>query len=386
MYYQLRLLSLNRQELFTVTHNLKSLSATGIYLIPPIIFHSLTGTKMSNPSLAKAGILTIILVASSVLCWELYLRSIGYKLAYNDDESLWRKNRANVYGPLDKTTVFIGSSRIEFDLDQPTWEKTTGEKPIQLALHGSCPRLALDNLASDEKFKGKLVIDVTEGLFFRPDEDGGMSKRVKYYKNATPANLASDKLDFALESQFLFLDKEMFSMNAFLNDLRIKSRKGVFMDPIFPRKFSYVNYDRQEIMTDDFVKDTAIQRRVTDIWTIFGALGDGPGIGGDTLQKIFTEVQTAVAKIKARGGQVIFIRTPSSGGYWAHEPIAFPREKYFDKLLSVTGCKGIHFKDDPETAGLICPEWSHLKPSDAIVYTNALIKALEKENWFTHSN
>lgn len=341
---------------------------------------------MKNPSLAKAGILTVILVAISMLCWELYLRNLGYKLAYNDDEALWMKNRKKIYGPPEKTTVFIGSSRIKFDMDIPTWESTTGEKAVQLALHGSCPRLALDNLANDEKFKGKLIIDVTEGLFFRPTEDQGMSKRVKYYAAATPANRVSDQLGFALESQFLFLDKDMFSMNALLNDLHIPNRKGVRGDVIFPRKFSYVNFDRQEIMTDEFVKDTSIQRKITDIWTMFGALSDKPGVGGDTLQKIFTEVQTAVAKIKARGGRVIFVRTPSSGGYWAHEPVSFPREKYFDKLLSLTDCKGIHFKDYPEMADLICPEWSHLKPADGVVYTNALIKALEKENWFTHSN
>mgnify|MGYP001796010192 FL=1 len=90
-------------------------------------------------------------------------------------------------------------------------------------------------------------------------------------------------------------------MKALLNDLRIPSRKGVRGDVIFPRKFSYVNFDRQEIMTDEFVKDTSIQRSVTEIWTMFGALSDKPGVGGDTLQKIFNEVETAVDRIKARG-------------------------------------------------------------------------------------
>ena len=341
---------------------------------------------MDHPDLKKAGILALVLVIVTMLCWELYLRNLGYKVAYNDDEALWMKNRAEVYGPASSTTVFIGSSRIKFDLDQPTWRAETGENPVQLALHGSCPRLALDNLAEDEKFTGKLIIDVTEGLFFRPGDEERMDKRVKYYKNATPANRISDKLGFALESQLLFLDKERFAIDAFLKDLRIPSRKGVRDLPIFPRKFSDVNFDRQEIMTDEFVKDTSIQRKVTNIWTMFGALSGAPGIGGDTLQKIFTEVQTAVARIKARGGQVIFVRTPSSGGYWDHEPISFPRERYYDHLLTITGCQGIHFKDVPEMAGLICPEWSHLKPSDCVVYTKALINELRKANWFSKTN
>jgi hypothetical protein len=137
-------------------------------------------------------------------------------------------------------------------------------------------------------------------------------------------------------------------------------------------------------MTDEFVKDTSMQRQVTDLWTRWGALDKHHGVTGDTLQKIFDEVKTSVGKIKARGGKVIFVRTPSSGGYWDNEPIQHPRAEYFDKLLSTTGCMGIHFKDYPLMKDMICPEWSHLKKSDAVLYTQELIKALQQNNWFTN--
>jgi hypothetical protein len=340
---------------------------------------------MPTANLSKAALMMLLLVVISLFSWELFWRHKGYNLGYNDDEALWMKNRAKVYQPSDKATVFIGSSRIKFDLDIPTWEKTTGEKVVQLALHGSNPRPALVDLANDKNFKGKLIIDITEGLFFNTREEKALDKRIKYVKSATPSNRVSDKLGFGLESQLLFLDKDLFSLNALLTDLRIPDRKGVRGDVIFPSKFAYVTFDRQEIITDEFAKDTSMQRQQTDIWTMFGALSNGPGVGGDTLQKIFNEVQTSVAKIIARGGRVIFTRTPSSGAYWAHEPIKYPREKYYDKLLSLTGCKGIHFKDYPDMADFVCPEWSHLNKQDAVLYTQALIKALEKDNWFTHA-
>lgn len=341
---------------------------------------------MPTANLSKAALLMLCIAIISLISWEYMWRNKGYDRGFNDDEGLWRKNRLKVYEPQDKATVFIGSSRIKFDLDIPTWEKTTGEKVVQLALHGSNPRPALVNLGDDENFKGKLIIDVTEGLFFGTWEEVGMNKRVKYWKDATPAQKASDKINFALESQFTFLDKDLFSLNAMLIDLRIADRKGVRGEVIFPPKFSYVTFDRQEVMTDAFAKDTAMQNWQTGIWSMFGALSDDPQVGGDTLQKIFDEVKTSVAKIIKRGGRVIFVRTPSSGGYWAHEPIQFPREKYYDKLLSTTGCKGIHFKDYPDMANLICPEWSHLKKEDAVLYTQALIRALQKEGWFTRPN
>jgi hypothetical protein len=34
----------------------------------------------------------------------------------------------------------------------------------------------------------------------------------------------------------------------------------------------------------------------------------------------------------------------------------------------------------------ICPEWSHLKPSDAVLYTKALIGHLKEKQWFTNAN
>ena len=341
---------------------------------------------MPTNFLTKSTIFMLSLVAISVASWEYYLRSQGHEIGYNDDEALWAKNRSLVYGSPDKSTVFIGSSRIKFDLDIPTWEQKTGEDAVQLAMHGSCPLLALENLGDDEKFKGKLVVDVTEGLFFKKDEDEEMSKRIKYLKDATPSEKVSAKLGMALESVFLFIDKEKFSLSAFLDDLRIPDRKGVRGGGIFPKKFSYIDFERQEIMSDEFVLDTSMQREVTDLWTKWGALSDKHGIMGDTLQKIFSRVKTSVTKIKERGGKVIFVRTPSSGGYGTHEPISYPRKEYYDKLLELTGSPGIHFQDYPETKDLVCPEWSHLSRADAIKYTSSLITIMKDKQWFKTTN
>jgi len=341
---------------------------------------------MPNFSLKKSAILVLVLSTVFLFCWEFYWRSSGYVLGYNDDDAMWYKNRMMVYEPADKTTVFIGSSRMKFDLDIPTWEATTGEKAIQLSIAGSNPRAALLNLGEDEKFKGKLVIDVTEVLFFRPNVDDELEHRLKYLKEVTPAQKVSAKIGFALEHQLLFLDKELFSLNALMARMGLHDRPKVRGDVPWPTKFTTTNFNRQEKMTNEFVKDSNLQRRVTNIWTMFGALDKTHGAGGDTLQKIFTEVQTAVAKIKARGGKVIFTRTPSSGGYWSTEPLQYPRAEYYDKLPAITNCDGIYFKDYPDMKDFICPEWSHLTPADAVLYTKALIGHLKEKQWFTNAN
>ena len=59
--------------------------------------------------------------------------------------------------------------------------------------------------------------------------------------------------------------------------------------------------------------------------------------------------------------------------------MGYPRDKYWDRLLAATGCAGIHFEDYPATANFVCPEFSHLKPSDAVIYTTNLVDIIQKE-------
>ena len=71
---------------------------------------------------AKTAIMAAVLVILFVCSWELYVRHKGITADYDDSPELWSHYRAMVYEPSDKATVFIGSSRIKYDLDIPTWE------------------------------------------------------------------------------------------------------------------------------------------------------------------------------------------------------------------------------------------------------------------------
>ena len=224
----------------------------------------------ANP-LAKAAILMVIIVLSTLITWELFLRNKGIKVSYDDGPALWSHKRSMVYEPTDKSTVFIGSSRIKYDLDIDTWKNITGDMPIQLAVEGHSPLPALYNLADDKKFKGRLIVDVTEGLFFS-NSPGAMqliNNNIKFYKELTPAQRVSFKLNRIAESQLVFLDKDNFSLNAVLDKLEIPSRKGVFMMPIFPLDFGRTTFERQAVMTDKFVADTNLHNRVKGIWYFF---------------------------------------------------------------------------------------------------------------------
>ncbi len=338
---------------------------------------------MSPQSLQKAAIFMVFIIFCTLLSWELFLRSTGFENSFDDGGALWAYHRARVYDPMDEATVFIGSSRIKFDLDIDTWESITGEKAIQLSCVGSTPRPLLFDLAADPEFKGKLIIDVTEGLFFskappnfiRPNEG------LKYFKEITPTQRASFFLNKPLESTFVFLDKEIFSLNAMLDKLEIPSRPGVMMFPIFARDFGRTNFNRQDFMGAPFLADTNQLNQQRGIWALFGRMNRSPPVQGPPLDSMILSVKEATDKIKARGGQVLFVRTPSSGPYLAGEQKGFPREKYWDRLLTETDCEGIHFLDYPQISQYQCPEFSHLSPTDAVDFTKKFIPILNEKGW-----
>ncbi|MEJ7823756.1 MAG: hypothetical protein WKF85_15655 [Chitinophagaceae bacterium] len=338
---------------------------------------------MESPGLKKAGILTLIFVGIFIGSWELFWRSKGFKITYNDDVAFWAVTRPNAYLPANKATVFIGSSRIKFDIDIPTWEQFTGEKAVQLALVGTSPRKMLEYFANDNKFKGKLLLDVTEGLFYSrfPWANQSATEAIEYYKNYSPSQKASSFINYGLESMFVFLENRRFGLNELLRDVHLPKRKGVIVEPPFPKEFEWTTYNRQTYMAPKFLADTNLQKSVKDVWAEFGALDKTPAISGDSLVMIFKELKNNIDKIKLRGGQVIFIRPPSSGPWLQAEAEVYPRKKYWDDMLASTNTNGIHFQDYPETSNFICPEWSHLALNDAVIYTKHLVKALEAKGW-----
>lgn len=332
--------------------------------------------------LGKAAVLAAVLVLAAVVGTEIYLRSHGVTISYDDGPPLWSDKRAMAYPLPEHGIVFIGSSRIKYDLDIPTWNDLAGCRAVQLAIEGSSPRPVLEDLANDPNFHSRLVVDVTEGLFFSnsPGSEEKPRKNIQYYHDRTPAQRASFRLNKVLESNLVLLDKDNFSLGAQLDALEIPSRPGVFMMPIFPMDFQRNTFERQMHMTPRFVADTALQHRVSGIWQFFGKMArQAPPMPQEELDAIFQSVKAAVGKIKARGGEVLFVRTPSSGPAWMGEQMGFPREKYWDRLLAETGCPGIHFVDYPEIAHFVCPEDSHLSPQDAVVFTRHFVELVDKK-------
>ena len=94
------------------------------------------------------------------------------------------------------------------------------------------------------------------------------------------------------------------------------------------------------------------------------------------IEARFDDTVTAVNKLRARGGEIVFVQFPHAGGLKELEDRVTPRAQTWDPLVKRTGVPGIHFQDFAELATFNCPEWSHLSAGDSVEFTKRLVPHL----------
>ncbi len=327
------------------------------------------------------GALTLMLLL--LAAWEGYWRTQGAIPGYNNSNGEWAQQRRRIDSGEGGRTVLTGSSRILSDVQLQVWEKLAGERPIQLAMEGTTSLLVLEDLAADPQFTGRVLVGVASDLFFT-----GFAFRgdvVPYYHKETPSQRIGNWLSRKLiEPWFAFYDFD-FALAAVLKRQAWPPRPGVPAHTEV-RKLFVQEADRNTHLWSKLETDAQYRELARNIWAEH--FGGPPPPNMDTpekLQKLIdAQIQRAVdavAKLRARGVPVLFVRAPTSDRYLEFDDKVFPREKTWDVLLARTGAPGIHFMDHPELQGLNLPEWSHLAQADADRFTAALYAIIERDYW-----
>ena len=335
----------------------------------------------------KAAITALLLSLAVLGTWEYYARSKGYIASIDDDKALWAVRRAKLDGLSSKDIVVLGSSRAHFDLQLDQWEGETGVRPLMLACDGSTPTPVFQDIVNNSDFNGTVLIGVTPGLFFsKPSEKSSPWRRSKtridFYLDRTYAQRLNHILSAPLKKTFAFLNASEESwdddidLKSLINRIHIGNRLGP-PDPPFYR-FQVVDNERNVTMLDKVEDDTAFAATIQRVWTFFGK--NAPPPVKDTILDIYKDL---IAKFKARGGRVVFVRFPSAGGFRKAENKVLPREHYWDVLLEQTGCPGYHFEDYPQLSKYFPPEWSHLYTPDAKTFTRDLAAIMLQDGAIT---
>ena len=316
----------------------------------------------------RAGFLALALSVAGVVLWEWNARRLGYTPSYADTFGLWAIERRKVRERPDPM-VAVGSSRTFFDLDLGVWKEMTGEPIIQLAVVGTSPRLFLNDLADDTTFRGFVLVGVTPNLFVA--QRGFRAGFLDDARKETPSQWLGQQIAMRLERRLAFLNKDDLPLFALLRHQRLPNRKGVEDPYLEVWRLETIGENRQVYMWEKLERDPRLIEHATMAWA--DGMDERPPVSDATIDSTLTANKAAVDRIRARGGEVVYVRWPSAGGYVPHETRTAPRNRVWDPLIRATGTVGVHFEDHAELQGYDLPEWSHLAAREVPRFTRALI-------------
>ena len=327
-----------------------------------------------------AALIALALAVAGIGVWESYWRFNQQVVpAYRNSDGQWAEARRRVDRSEPNATVFIGSSRTQFDIDLDVWEELTGVHGVQLALEGSNPIPILTDIADDEDFGGLLVVGITPPLVLMPGI-GARAEALEHYYKESPSEWVGTKLSYPLEASLAFYNWDYALFTVLERQPWWPERKGVPYQPPEVRRIENMRRDRQADMWNRVEDDPAYNEIVTSTWqAIIENLPPPPP--PEEAKKAFEALLEGIArdvgKIRARGGEVVFIRPPSSDWFREVERQMTPRERVWEPILDAADAVGVHFEDYPELSDVRTPEWSHISSRDKAEWTRALVRILE---------
>lgn len=321
----------------------------------------------------------MLVATAGMVAWETLWRAEGVRPAYRNSDGQWAEVRRKVDRDAPGATVLIGSSRMLFDIDLTVWEDETGARPIQLALEGSNPLPVLTRLADDDDFDGLLLVGVTPPLVMQPGI-GFREGAVERYETETPSEWIGTKLSYPLERTFAFYTPDAALFTVLERQDWWPVRAGFTPPPPEVRNIAFMDRDRNTELRTRVVTDTAFNRIVTSTWRA-GIESAPPPPPEDEARRQFeallAQVAEDVGKIRERGGEVVFVRLPSSGFFRDFENQALPRERLWEPIVAAADAVGVHFEDH-RALQVPTPEWSHVAREDKAGVTRAIIEILRR--------
>lgn len=329
-------------------------------------------TSNSDERLPRGGWLltwfaTLALTGSFLVGYEVFWRSRGFLPSATDDAALWGYWRGQVRPNDPNQVVLLGASRIKLGVDVSTLSDALGKMPvIQLAVAGSDCRPILFDLSRDESFQGIVICDLLPGMLLTGRCYLQSERQQSQWLEAYRQRLFSADVDQRLR---LWIQERLTLLRS---DLTLESVAIALVEKQrLPTPEKRVLRDR----TGQLDAEVRGIRDVTPDWA--------RSLQGQTLPNVLEEslggLRQAVQRIKARGGEVVFVRMPSTGENLRWENEFFPRDREWDRLAVSSVAPCIHFADHPELASFKCPDGGHLDQRDALLFTRALGRIVREQ-------
>lgn len=322
----------------------------------------------------RTWLLTAVLTIALVVGVESYWRGQGQRAPMVvDDKDNWSLQRERLSTGRHNTVALLGMSRIQLGFaTQVFYERYPNHTLGNLCIEGLAPFATLRELAKDETFRGVAIVEISDPGILR-----SLWEDQQPYVNYFDEQWRFDKRLVRKTSNVIQSNLVMVNPTLSINEVLTKAIEGewpvpnyliTFADRSRLADFSKADMDKLWQFLTGIINDSYLQARKNP----------SPPITSEQWLADVAEFEKHVRTIQARGGKVVFVRYPTSGGTYVTTQRDFPRDRFWDLFAKNTSATTIHYEDVPALNGFPTPDWSHLGEADAIKFTHALLDELEK--------
>lgn len=315
-------------------------------------------------------ILTIILFLLLFVLVELLWKVNGYAPNIEDDYDLWSLKRGAVYeNNAGKNLVLVGASRIRANISEQVLHASYPDwNIVNLAIVGKHPLAVLENLANDELFIGDVFVSVWPRSFL-PENYSDQKSYVDHYEKEWGINKELNKL-IALQFQ-----SHLSLLNTNTNIIaviRYLIQYGKLPPPY------HVSIDKGRYQAIDFAMINAKLHRKYRESRVKSYYEKNRIMSPDEWLLEAEKVLLLADKIRTRGGDVVFIRMPTTGETIKYDQLFYPKSEYWDRFTALYDRRSIHFMDYPTLMAYDLPDTSHLDLRDRVGFTRDLINIIRQ--------
>ena len=282
----------------------------------------------------------------------------------------------------------VGASRIQLDIDLEILESTTHLTPIQLAIDGTSFLPVLEDLVSDPKITGTVLVDLTSGILQKTQTRYKSTEWVEFY-NQEYKGLFSPTVEMLIKAKV----KSLSNIYSSGIPLPILFKLALGLMPVTE---NYLVTDEKRERDADY---TMVKQPNFYLGRAIRHLGQNVDFKGvitfeQAKQKIrdlipskthkktelssYSYINKLTTQLQEKGARVIYIRFPTSGLCWEIDQARTPKEYYWNQFAKYSIAPTIHFNDYPELQYELA-DGSHLDQSQKKEFTRSLAQAIQQK-------
>lgn len=302
--------------------------------------------------------------------FELFWRARGFAPSVTNDAELWAVERGRVARAGPDAVILVGSSRMQLGIDPEALSRAMGSgRPLQLAIAQGPSIPILADLAADPRVTGTIVCEIHPMVYF--DSIHQLAAVAAGHLRTRARFTLADEVERRLRT---FSQQVLVASLPDLSPARILRaiERGAWPVPAAVR-LDADRFGRSDSSRMDLSDGYRAQMRTQ--W-----LG-WKGVPASPMEVAYSTaiVNRMVADVRARGGDVMFVRMPVDGDVREREERIVPRVKYWDRFAAGVDAVAIHYADHPELAHFELPDGSHLDQRDIADFSTALGEVLVRE-------